>query len=287
MSDKDLTMSLADSLKLTQDTLQAGVIEILGEESKLLANLPFRFVEGSGITYTVQKNQAKPQYRTVGEAYKPSEIEYENRTESLAILGDEAIVDTYQNQIVADYNDLMAIEVALKTKALAHAYQKAFLYGNTEEDIKAFNGLNKRLIKNQMFQSSGIVADDLDILADAVRGANFAIMSKSKRRKLTNENRSLITKSTNEFGVQVTQYGEIVICDLDDEVFQAGDEGSIYVMRLSDVDGVCGLQNGGINVTPLGHMTGSPKLKTRIEWFTGMAVYDDRAIAKIEGIETE
>lgn len=281
MSDKDLTMSLADSLKLTQDTLQAGVIEILGEESKLLANLPFRYIDGSGLTYTIQKTQAKPHYRNVGESYKPSEVEYENRTESLSILGDEAIVDTYQNQIVADYNDLMAIEVSMKTKGVAQSYQKAFLYGDTSKDIKAFNGLNKRLIKNQIFETSGIVADDLDILADAVRGANFAIMSKSKRRKLTNENRSLITKSTNEFGVQVTQYGEMVICDLDDEIFEDGDKNSIYVMRLSDVDGVCGLQNGGITVTPLGHMTGSPKLKTRIEWFTGMAVYDDKSVAKI------
>ena len=68
-----LTMTLADSLKLTKDTLQAGVIETLATESKLLAVLPFMNIVGSGYTYNVETQLSDTQFRAVGEAIDPGQ----------------------------------------------------------------------------------------------------------------------------------------------------------------------------------------------------------------------
>lgn len=277
-----LTLSLAESLKLTNDTLQAGVIEILGQESKVLSALPFMNIQGSGYTYTVQKAIPETKFRTVGEAYTPTETTLEQRTESLMILGDEAIVDTFQAQVYSDINDLMAIEVALKTKALAYAYEKTFVTGDTSKNAKAFNGLAKRVDKKQTLEGTGKLATDIDAGIDAIKGTpNALIMSKSVRRKFVSDYRNYITWNRNEFGVKLASYGEIPILDLEDEVMGA-EKDSVYVVRFGVKDGVCGLQNGGINVTPLGQMESAPQLKTRIEWFTGLAVFDDKSVAKIK-----
>lgn len=276
-----LSLTLKESLKLTTNTLQSGVIEILGEESKILALLPFKDISGSGYSYNLQKNIPEVKFRAIGESYDPQKIEIENRVETLAILGDEAIVDTYQAQVFSDINDLMAVEISLRTKALANTYEKTFLFGDLEKDINSFNGLSKRVISKQVIQSMGVITDDIDFAVDMIHGEpNAVIMSKSMRRTLTNNNRGLITKARNDFGVQVKQYGDMTIVDLDDEMM--GDEvNNIYVVKLSEDSGVCGIQNGGISVTPLGNVGTSPKVKTRIEWFTGLAVFDDRAIVKI------
>jgi len=278
----ELTMSLQDSLKLTNNTLQAGVIQILAEESPLLDALPFTNVSGSGFTYTVQKEVPKTNFRSVGESYVPTETKLEQRTESLSILGTEAIVDTYQNQITAPLNEIMAEEVKMKVKALAYKLEQTFLFGDKDKDSKSFDGINKRVQPNMVFQTSGTVSDDLDIGVDAVLGnPNFAIMSKSMRRKLVNENRKEITYSRNEFGLELTHYGELGLIVLDDELFPDNEKESIFVVKFSEIDGITALINGGIQVNYLGQMESAPKLMTRIEAFVGLACKNDLSVAKI------
>lgn len=276
-----LSLTLAESLKLTNDTLQSGVIEILGEESKILAVLPFMNIQGSGYTYTVQKAVPEVKFRGIGEGYTPSETKLDQRTESLMILGDEAIVDTFQAQVYSDTNDLMAIEVGLRTKALAHTYEKTFISGDTKKDAKAFNGLAVRVGKDQKVEGTGVLADDIDNALDKIKGsADALIMSKTTRRNFVSENRKYITWARNEFGVKIAQYGDIDILDVEDEILP--EVGAVYAVKLGVKEAVCGLQNGGITVTPLGQMESAPQLKTRIEWFTGLAVFDDKALAKVE-----
>lgn len=89
-------ISLVQSAKMTNDVLQAGVIEVLATESKLLQLLPFMNVQGSGYTYNIEKNLGSAQFRKVNDGYTNAAIETIPVTERIVILGDEAIVDTYQ-----------------------------------------------------------------------------------------------------------------------------------------------------------------------------------------------
>lgn len=293
-------ISLAQSARMTNDVLQAGVIEVLATESKLLQLLPFMNVQGSGYTYNIEKNLGSAQFRKVNGGYTIAEIETIPVTERIVILGDEAVVDTYQIAVESDINNLMAIEVALRTKAIAHKFEKCFISGGkvagsgvpSEIAANEFVGILPRytektpanipadalpLFTAQVITKSDDLIGDLDTLLDmVVGGADCLIMNKKTRRQLTAKGRAFCEYRQGEFGTQFVQYGGIDIVDVDAELLA---DDVVIAAKFGAKEAVCGLQNGGVRVTPLGEMEVQPQLKTRIEWFVGLAVFNPKAVA--------
>lgn len=294
-------ISLVQSARMTNDVLQAGVIEILATESKLLQLLPFMNVQGSGYTYNIEKNLGSAQFRKVNGGYTIGAIETIPVTERIVILGDEAVVDTYQIAVESDINNLMAIEVALRTKAVAHKFEKCFINGGSksatagvpsETVANEFVGILPRyteatpanipadalpLFQAQVIEKSDDFINDLDTLLDmVVGGADALIMNKKTRRQLTAKGRAFCQYRQGEFGTQFVQYGDIDIIDVDGELL--ADE-VVIALKFGAKEAVCGLQNGGVRATPLGEMESQPQLKTRIEWFVGLAVFNPKAVA--------
>lgn len=275
-----LTLTLADSLKLTTDTLQAGVIETLATESKILARLPFMNIEGSGYSYNVETELSDVQFRDVGEVIAAGKVGLEQRTEALKILGDEAVIDTFQVAVYSNINDLMAIEVQLKTKAIAHKFEKTFISGDSKKNAKEFDGIDKRLIAGQKLPATADLFKDVRKLRNMVQGTPDAyIMNKDMLVDLEAEYKNYITWSRNEFGVPMASFGGIAILDVEPEVLP---EAAIYAVKFGPKEAVCGLQNGGVQVKPLGESDAAPQIKTRIEWFVSLAVFNDKTIAKRE-----
>lgn len=276
-----LTMTLADSLKLTSDSLQAGVIETMATESKILAELPFMTIQGSGYTYNVETDLSDVQFRAVGEGITAGHAGWETRTEVLKILADEASIDTFQLAVQGNINDLMAIETQLKTKALAHKFEKTFISGDADVNPKAFNGIEKRVIEMQRRKKTSDTFKDLRKLRNMVQGEPSAyIMNKDTLVDLETEYKNYITWGRNEFGVPLASFGGIPILDVDNSVLP--EDGAIYAVRFGAKEGVCGLDHGGIQVKFLGESDTAPQVKTRIEWFCGLAVFNDKTIAKLE-----
>lgn len=293
-------ISLAQSARMTNDVLQAGVIEVLATESKLLQLLPFMNVQGSGYTYNIEKNLGSAQFRKVNGGYTIGAIETIPVTERIVILGDEAVVDTYQIAVESDINNLMAIEVALRTKAIAHKFEKCFINGGTATDAgvpseskaNEFVGILTRYTETApanipsealpMFQAQVITKTDdliadLDTLLDMVSGgADCLIMNKKTRRQLTAKGRAFCDYRQGEFGTQFVQYGGVDIVDVDGDLLA---DDVIIAARFGAKEAVCGLQNGGVRVTALGEMEVQPQLKTRIEWFVGLAVFNPKTVA--------
>ena len=270
-------ITLTQSANLTNDQLQAGVVQTMATESKLLAVLPFLTVEGHGYSYNVEKSLAGVAFRAVNTQYNTTAPETERKTEYLAILGGEAVVDSFQMEVHSNINDLMAVEVALTAKAIAHKYEKTFLTGDTSSETNAFDGLVKRFADKAIVNSGNIVSD-IDVLLDSVQGgADALIMNKATRRKLTAEARTHITYYSNEFGVQVAQFGGVDIIDV-----EAGILGNdiILAVKFGVHEAVAGLQSkSGVKVKALGELGESPQLKTRIEWFCGLAVFNPNTVA--------
>lgn len=276
-----LTMTLADSLKLTKDTLQAGVIETLATESKLLAVLPFMNIVGSGYTYNVETKLSDTQFRAVGEAIVPGEASWETRTEALKIMGDEAIVDTFQQQVYGNVTDLMALEVGLKTKAIAHKFEKTFISGDSTTNVKEFDGVEKRLIEEQRIKGTDDLFTDVRKLRNQVQGGVSAyIMNKNTVVDYEGKYKDYITWNRNEFGVPVATIGGIQVIDVEPDILAT--DGDIYAVRFGAKEALCGLTNGGVQVKALGEVDNAPQLKTRIEFFCGLAVFNDKTIAKRE-----
>ena len=294
-------ISLVQSAKMTNDVLQAGVIEVLATESKLLQLLPFMNVQGSGYTYNIEKNLGSAQFRKVNDGYKNAAIETIPVTERIVILGDEAIVDTYQIAVESDINNLMAIEVQLRTKAIARKFEQCFLNGAgegvpSESVANAFYGLITRYKKAfdvsegtrtdlqklqaaQVFKAAEVedLIGDLDLLIDMVQGGpDVLIMNKFTRRKLTAKGRAYCDYRQGEFGTQFLQYGGIDVVDIEGDLLE---NDYILAVKFGAKEAVCGLQNGSVRVTALGEMESQPQLKTRIEWFVGLAVFNPKAVA--------
>ena len=293
-------ISLAQSARMTNDVLQAGVIEVLATESKLLQLLPFMNVQGSGYTYNIEKNLGNAQFRKVNGGYTYGAIETIPVTERIVILGDEAIVDTYQIAVESDINNLMAIEVALRTKAIAHKFEKCFINGGTaagsgvpsESKANEFVGILTRytetapanipsealpLFQAQVITKSEDLIGDLDTLLDMVAGgADCLIMNKKTRRQVTAKGRAFCDYRQGEFGTQFVQYGGIDIVDVDGDLLA---DDVVIAAKFGAKEAVCGLQNGGVRVTALGEMESQPQVKTRIEWFVGLAVFNPKAVA--------
>lgn len=271
-------MTIAQSTKLTQDTLQQGVVETMATESKILAVLPFMTVEGHGYSYNVEKNLGSAQFRNVGEGYAQTGIETEKATEYLTILGDEAVVDSFQMEVHSNINDLMAVEVALRSKGIAHKYEKTFLNGDaTGSGNKEFNGLLKRAEGKELTATEDIVAD-IDELLDMVQGgADALIMNKKTRRELTAKARTFITYKHNEFGKQVAMFGDVEILDVEQEILA---DGYVVAVKFGVHEAVAGLQSkSGVQVKKLGELGETPAVKTRIEWFCGCAVFNPKTVA--------
>ena len=293
-------ISLAQSARMTNDVLQAGVIEVLATESKLLQLLPFMNVQGSGYTYNIEKNLGNAQFRKVNGGYNYGAIETIPVTERIVILGDEAIVDTYQIAVESDINNLMAIEVALRTKAIAHKFEKCFIDGGkaagsgvpSETVANEFVGILTRytetapanipaaalpLFQAQVITKTDDLIGDLDTLLDMVAGgADCLIMNKKTRRQVTAKGRAFCDYRQGEFGTQFVQYGGIDIVDVDGDLLA---DDIVIAAKFGAKEAVCGLQNGGVRVTALGEMESQPQVKTRIEWFVGLAVFNPKAVA--------
>lgn len=270
-------ITLAQSIDMTNDTLQAGVIQTMATESKLLSVLPFLTVEGHGYSYNIETDLAGVEFRAVNTAYNTVAPQTERKTEYLTILGGEAVVDSFQMEVHSNINDLMAVQVALTAKAVAHKYEKTFLNGDSAVDANAFDGLIKRSLATAIPKGADIVAD-IDVLLDSVQGgADALIMNKATRRELTAKAREHITYRTNEFGVQVAQFGGVDIIDVEAELL-AND--IILAVKFGVYEAVAGLQSkSGVQVKPLGELGETPQLKTRIEWFVGLAVFNPKAVA--------
>ncbi|MEP6775054.1 MAG: major capsid protein, partial [Chloroflexota bacterium] len=201
----------------------------------------------------------------------------DEKTAQLAILGGDADVDAFLQQTYSNPNDLRALVIAAKAKALAHAFSDTFFNGDAVADPLQFDGL-KTLSAGTRTMSKGVdgavlALDHLDELIDMIKPGmpHVLFTSKRTRRKLSGLRRaagSVLETSTDAFGRRVLTYDGIPV-EVDDHLSDAETKGastdcsSIYAVQFGFQTGLCGLDNAGIQVQPLG------ALETKDAWLTG------------------
>ena len=62
-----MALTLAEAAKLSNDTLLAGVIETMAEESPILQRLPFIEITGNGLTYNREDSTPAAGFYGVGD----------------------------------------------------------------------------------------------------------------------------------------------------------------------------------------------------------------------------
>jgi hypothetical protein len=304
-----MSLTLLEAAKLSQTPLQRGVIEVFPRTSPVLERLPFLDVASDSYKYNQEEALPGIAFRGIGEGYKESTGVINPVTETLAILGGVSDVDRALVKTQGNINDLRAIHDGLKAKAAALFYTKNFFRGNTDEDPKGFDGLEKRLTGGQVIDAGSSSGGDaltlpkLDELIDAVAGGpDVLFMSKTMRRKVNTliraANQAIETVS-DSFGRMIMAYAGVPIAVIEndeaddpilgfDEAAPGGGSSvstSIYAVRFGAKEYVSGLQCGKIDVIDMGLYSGGTAYRTLVEWIVGMAVFHPRAAARLQGIK--
>ena len=315
-----MALTLAESAKLSQDTLAKGVLETFVQTSPILDRIPFMEIAGNAYAYDEEATLPGVAFRSVNEAYAESTGTVNQKSEKLVILGGDADVDRFIQQTRSNVNDQRAEQTALKVKAISYKFQETFFTGDSSVDTKSFDGLRKRLTGKQVIDAAanGMPSlgssnadihqflDKLDELLAAVPGINSAngaiYASAAIIRKIGSAMRHISYDTTLQqdiAGKRVMQWNGIPILEagqtpagkeiLDTTETQgtATNTASIYAVKFGQSEGdqgVTGLTNGGVMVEDLGQLQEKPAYRTRIEFYCGLGVFSGKAAARLKGV---
>jgi hypothetical protein len=303
-----MALTLLEYAKLSSgDQLKQGVIEYYAGSSGILANLPFENINGNALKYNTEDQMPGVGFRGVNETYSVSNGVINPQTESLVIAGGTLDVDRFL--VKTQGESVRARHESMKVRALALTWTKKFLKGDSSSDPKEFDGLQVRLVNDQLIDAGATSGGDalslgkLDELIDQVFMPTHLIMNKAMRRRLTAAARNtsvggFISWSVDTFGRQVASYNglPIIEVDMDSEgnailPFTEANPGggsaastSIYCVSMTE-EGVMGIQNGSIDVEDLGLTDDGTLYRTLVEWYSSFAVFHGRGAARLRGIK--
>lgn len=303
-----MALTLLEAAKLNPgDVLRNAVIEIYAGSSGILEALPFEGISGNALKYNREEKLPGVGFRGVNEAYTESTGILNPQTESLVIAGGDLDVDKF----ILDTQGMeqRSVHEAMKIRALALAWTKKFIKGDADSDPREFDGLQKRIVGNQLIAAGSTSGGDalslmaLDTLIDQVIEPTHLIMNKQMRRRLTQAARTsgvtgFVRWEKNSLGQQVAYYNDLPIITVDLDESQAsilpfteanpggGTAASTSIYCVSFKDGMLtGIQGGIPDVRDLGELQTKPALRTRVEWYNGVAYFNGRAAARLNGIK--
>lgn len=301
-----MALTLVEAAKLeTGDAYKSGVIELYAGSSSILTALPFENISGNALKYNRESALPGVGFRGVNESYTASTGVLNPLTEALVIAGGDLDVDKFIIDTMGASQ--RSVHEGMKIRALSLAWTKKFIKGDSISDPREFDGLQVRTTGSQVI-SAGSTANGaalslakLDEAIDQTLNPTHLIMSKAMARKFSAAGRTTavsgyVTYSLDQLGRRVTEYNglPILTVDLDNEgaailpFTEAAASGtatatSIYVVSMGS-DSLTGIQNGTIDVRDLGELQTAPMFRTRIEWYNGVAVFNGRAVTRLQHI---
>jgi len=301
-----MALTLVEAAKLNSgDVVKSAVIEMFARESDILMALGFEDISGNALKYNREASLPGIAFRGVNESFSESTGVLNPITESLVIAGGDLDVDRFivQTQGAAQRSQ----QEAMKIKALAAGYTAKFIKGDASTNPREFDGLQGRLVGAQVIDAGSTAGGaalslaKMDELIDAVDNPTHLIMSKAMRRRFSAAARTpavsgYLVTTKDAFGRPQATYNDLPIlvaygANGGDEILpfnEAAASGSatatsIYCVSLGD-GRLTGIQNGTMDVRDLGELQAAPVYRTRVEWYTGLAMYHGRAAARLRYI---
>jgi hypothetical protein len=305
-----MALTIIEAAKLNPgDVMRSAIVDMYASNSDILRVLPFENIAGNALQYNREETLPGVGFRGVNEAFSESTGVLNPITEALTIAGGDLDVDTFIVRTMGA--NQRAVHEAMKVKALAHRWSLAFIKGDSSADPREFDGLQRRIPSGskQLIDAGATSGGDalslykLDQTIYQVDTPTHILMNKTMVLRLTQASRNtsvggFITFSLDEFGRRVTRYNDLPILVMDEDntgaqilPFTEANPGggaaastSIYVASLGD-GALVGLQNGGIDPRDLGELNTKPVLRTRVEWYSGIALFSGKAVARLRGIK--
>ena len=306
-----MALTLVEAAKLeTGDVYRQGVIETFAQSAGVMLVLPFEDITGNALRYNREEKLPGVGFRGVNEAYPESTGILNPMTEPLVIAGGDLDVDTYILQTMGA--NQRTVQERMKIKALSLSWERTFFTGDQTTQAREFDGLQVRVTGSQLMHPKG---DDtptsggdplslymLDALIAKVASPTHIFMSKAMIGRMTQAARKtdvggFISYTKDDFGRQLAMYNGLPLIPIENDNNElpilgfnevgpgggAAQTTSIYVVSLGD-GALTGIQNGEMNVRDLGELQSKPAMRTRVEWFNGIAIFNGKAVARMHGI---
>lgn len=288
--------------KLSNNTLEAGVIEEIIDRDDLFAILPFMKVNSKAYLYNREDTLASADFLDPNEEIKESASTFKEVVAKLRILAGDVDIDKFLDATMGDTNDQMAIQIAKKAKGVARQFHQTLATGDTAKVAKSFDGIHKLVTESQTISAGenggALTLALLDELCDLIPlGADVLVMRRGTIRAF----RALLraTYGTDAVMQQLENFGRPMLTHNGIPIimneFLAADEVqgtetktcSVYAVRLNEADGLHGIYGGesaGIVVENIGTVQNKDATRIRLKWYCGLALKSTRSLARLKGV---
>lgn len=291
----------AEAEKLSNDSLERGVIEEVIERDDLFALLPFMNVNGKAYTYNREDSIAEGAFLGVNEDVPESASTFTEHTAVLKILAGDVDIDKFLIATMGDHNDQVAVQLAQKAKGLGRQFRRTLFTGDSVANPKEFSGLAKLVDPDQEItvnpNGAALSLSQLDELKDAIpNGPDAFLMRKGTYRAYKSLLRA--TGGIEPGMVMIKDFGHVPAHDgvpilvsdyIPGDVAQgsASDTCSIWAGRFNEADGLHGIVGGGMggfNVEYIGTVQNRDAVRYRMKWYVSLVLKSTKSLARLKGI---
>ena len=303
------TVTLAESAKLTQDMLLAGVIESIVEVNPLFEVMPFTPIEGNALAYNREKVLGDVQFLGVGGTITAkAPAEFDKVTSSLTTLIGDAEVNGLIQATRSNYTDQKAIQVASKAKSLGRKYQEAMIVGNGASNT--FAGLLSLVPTAQLVDTgtngSNFSFEIMDELMDKIKdkdgSCDYFMMPARTIRAYYALLRGLGGATIGDVvtlpsGRQIPAYRGVPIFRNDwiptnqTKGATSGTTTTIFAGTFDDgsgthgITGLTAMDSAGVRVEDVGVSESKDETITRVKMYCGLALFSELGLAAAPGIK--
>ncbi len=318
------TVTLAESAKLAQNELIAGVIENVITVNRMFEVLPFDGISGNALAYNRENALGPVATAGVGDsdgaigagATGTNQAErvaaknaatFTSVTSSLTtILGDAEVNGLIQATRSDDGNDQTAIQIASKAKSAGRKYQDMFINGDGTNFT--FPGLISLCAADQSVTpatngqvlSFDILDELMDLVVDKDGQVDYFTMHARTLRSYNALLRGLGGASIGDVvqlpsGAEVPAYRQVPIfrndyIPLDQTQGSLTTGTTIFAGTLDDgsrqhgIAGLTAASMAGINVVDVGESEIKDEHIWRVKWYSGLAAFSERGLACAAGM---
>lgn len=307
------SVTLAESAKLAQDELVAGIIENIITVNRMFDVLPFDSIEGNSLAFNRENVLGDVILAGVGTTFSgaaagknPASFTKVNANLT-TIMGDAEVNGLIQATRSGDGNDQTSVQIASKAKSAGRQYQDMMVNGTGSGN--QFAGMIQLCAAGQTIASTGANGDvfdfgTLDLLADTVvdkdGAVDYYMLHARTIRSYKAKLRALGGASINEVvelpsGAEVPAYNGIPMFRNDyiptnqvrgtatnaTTIFAGTfDDGS----RTHGITGLTATAQAGINVVPVGEKEDADEFIWRVKWYCGFTLFSEKGLAMATGI---
>jgi hypothetical protein len=306
------SVTLAESAKLAQDDLVAGVIENIITVNRMYELLPFDGIEGNALGYNRELALGDVIVAGVGTTFSGASAgkaaaTFTALTAGLTtIMGDAEVNGMIQATRSGDGNDQTSVQIGSKAKSCGRQFQDMLINGTGINN--QFTGLLGLCAAGQKVTtgtnggalSFAFLDELLDLVTDNDGAADYITMHARTIRSYKALLRGLGGASVNEVvelpsGAEVPAYCGVPIFRNDYiPINQTKGGGSAQTTILagtfddgSRTHGIAGLtakNAAGVQVVDVGEAEDKDEHIYRVKWYSGLACFSEKGLALADGI---